>query len=733
MSSEPRSFGGQIFPALSAGLVTGLVDVIICISLAALIFRGDVAPFTANAIGFILFGCTTSVLITGFFSSYKGSISASQDTPAAIFALMAAGIMGSMASASPHDKFVSIVVAVAITSILTGIFFILLGHFKLGSLVRFLPYPVVGGFLAGTGWLLFTGGIGVMSPIPFSLTNLGALFQSDVLLHWVPGLVIGCILLWILNRYSHFLIVPGFLFGTAALFYAIAFSAQISAETLSSQGWLLGPFPKSSLLQPLTLADMAQIHWDIIFAQAGAMASIMMISVVAFLLNGSGIELIVHQDLDLNHELRMLGFANILAGSMGGIVNYHTLGNTAVNYRIGQGSRFTSRVTAVVCALPLLFGASALSYVPRIALGVLLILLGLSLLYEWVYLSWFNFSRIEYVVIVMILIVIAVFGFLQGVGSGIVAAVILFAVRYSSVSVTRHALSGAELQSRFTRSPNQRKTLIEQGEKTFILQLQGFIFFGTANKLLEQVRGRVEDFKRAPLQFLILDFADVSGLDSTALLSFTKMKQILQDRSIKILVTDPSAEILKQLEKGGFVSKDSDTATAFPDLDHGLEWVENKLLSTASEQEQPHLSLKDIFHQLLPDETHLNDLFEFLEKKVVNTGDYLIRQEDEPDHIYFVESGQVTAQLEYTNQAPIRLETMKSGRVIGELGFYLGQKRTAAIVADEPSTVYYLSAKNLAQMEEKSPQAASYFHQLIIQLMAERTTHLIRTVAALEK
>jgi sulfate permease, SulP family len=89
--------------------------------------------------------------------------------------------------------------------------------------------------------------------------------------------------------------------------------------------------------------------------------------------------------------------------------------------------------------------------------------------------------------------------------------------------------------------------------------------------------------------------------------------------------------------------------------------------------------------------------------------------------------------LEFPTQPPVRLEAMKSGRVIGELGFYLGQKRTAAVVADEPSVVYLLSANNLAKMEKTAPEVASYFHQLIIHLMAERTTHLIRTVAALEK
>ena len=81
MSTGSRSLGSQIFPAISAGLVTGLVNVILCISLAALIFRGDVAPFTANAIGFILLGCTAPVLITGIFSSYEGAIVLARISP----------------------------------------------------------------------------------------------------------------------------------------------------------------------------------------------------------------------------------------------------------------------------------------------------------------------------------------------------------------------------------------------------------------------------------------------------------------------------------------------------------------------------------------------------------------------------------------------------------------------------------------------------------------------------
>jgi SulP family sulfate permease len=540
-------------------------------------------------------------------------------------------------------------------------------------------------------------------------------------------------MLWILNRHTHVLILPGMLLGTAVLFYATAFLTHTSIATLGAQGWLLGPFPNSSLIPALSLSDLSQIHWGSVLAQAGGVASILMISVVSLLLNASGIELVTRRDLDLNREMRVIGLANILGGLTGGSVSFHALLDTTINHRVGKGSRLSIWINTALFAFPLFLGANALSYIPKVALGVPLVLFGLSFLYEWVYQSWSKFSRVEYVVIVLILIVIAVFGYLQGVGIGIVAAVALFVVNYSGVSVTKHALSGAELQSRFTRSPNQRKALIAQGEKTFILQLQGFIFFGTANKLLDQVRGRLEQASQSALQFLILDFAKVSGLDSTAMLSFSKMKQILQDRKITILVAGPSAETLKQFKQGGFLSEGSDTAVAFPDLDHALEWVENQLLSAAGEQQEATLSLQDMFRQLVPDQSQLGRLFEFLEKRVVAAGDYLMHQQDAPDNIYFVESGQVTAQLEFPSKPPVRLETMKSGRVIGEIGFYLGQKRTAAVVADEPSTVYVLTSKNLAKMEKESPGVASYFHHLIVQLLAERTTHLIRTVAALEK
>ena len=730
MSSYNNLPSGKILNGVSAGLVIGVTEVIFAISLAALIFSGNDA-YIANGIGLILLGAIPAFLLVSLFGSYKGSMSMPQDAPAAILAVMAASILQILSSSVPREKFITVVAAVVIASLLTGLLFIVVGQFKLGSLVRFLPYPVIGGFLAGTGWLLVTGGIGVMTDMPFSLSNLGALLQPDILLRWAPGFLLAFLMVRIMNRYTHVLVLPGMLAGIAILFYLAAFLTRTPVSALSAEGWLLGPFEGGRLLQSISLADLGLIHWDAILAQAGSVASIMLIGIVSLLLNASGLELVIRRDLDLNRELRVAGWANIFSGVLGGTVSFHALSTTALNHKLSKGSVIPALVTAAFFALPLFFGAAVLSYVPKMLLASLLIVFGLSFLHEWVVQAFSNFSRIEYAVILLILLVIAGVGYLQGVGIGVVAAVLLFVVNYSRVSVTRHALSGAEQQSRFTRSPNQRRVLIEQGGRIYILQLQGFIFFGTANKLLEQVRGRIEQTDQTALQFVILDFAKVSGLDSTAMLSFSKMGQVLQDRGIAILVTGPSNEILNQLRKGLFVADDA--ATAYPDLDHGLEWVENQILAGAQQATDQSLTLKEMFQQLLPNAAHLDDLFEYLEKKNVNAGDYLMRQTDPPDNIYFIESGRVTAQLENPGQPPVRLETMRSGRVIGELGFYLGQNRTAAVVADEPSVVYILSAKNLAKMEKRSPGVASYFHQLIIQLLAERTTHLIRAVAALEK
>ncbi|MCP4363423.1 MAG: SLC26A/SulP transporter family protein [Chloroflexi bacterium] len=716
------------------------------ISFAVLIFSGDLAGFVSNGIGLFLAGTLIATIVTGLTSSYPGTVSINQDVPAAIVAVVAAGIAGSMsASATPDEMYLTVVAAIIVTSLLTGLVFMFQGYFKLGALFRFLPYPVVGGFLAGTGWLLARGGLTVMTGISPEFGQLPALFQQDVWLRWLPGVIFAVAMLLILNRFGHYLIMPGMILGAVGLFYLVILLLNVPIDQVSDQGWLLGPFPEGGLWQPFSPTALFKVQWSAIFEQAGNIAAILIVSTIALLLNASGLELTVKQDIQLDRELQVNGLGTLGSGLVGGLVSYSALSLSILGYRIGSSSRLLGLVVAAVLGVVLYFGPNVLSWTPKMIFGSLLMFLGLSLLDEWVYKAWFRFSRIDFLIIISILVVIATIGFLQGVALGVVLAVVLFVVNYSRVNVVKHSLSGTNYQSRVTRRRVHRQILEQKGDEIYILQLQGFIFFGTANKLLNQVRQRVEATDLPQLRFAVFDFRQVTGLDSTARLSFTKMKQLAQTQQIVLVFTNPSLESvlpnqnnsisklfaqLDDVEQG----ETEKTVHIFPDLDRGLEWCENQiLLAAGANLNDAQENLQTQLGFLLPEATNLDGLLKYFERLDVGSGYYLMKQGDPPEDLYFIESGQVTAQLEFPDRNPVRLETMRGGRVVGEIGFYLNKPRTAAVATDEPSTIYRLSKQALKQMEQNDPEVASAFHHGIIRLVSERLTHLINTVNALQR
>lgn len=166
-----------LLPSLMGGGLMALFEVVVAISLAALIFTGPLAPFLANGIGLALAGTIVSGLVVAVLTTLPGIVSGIQDVPAAIFAV-AAAVIASQLAGSPEQMFVTVVTAVVLTTLLTGLFFLGLGYFRMGRWVRFLPFPVIGGFLGGTGWLLITGALGLMTDLPFDWTQLALFFRQ---------------------------------------------------------------------------------------------------------------------------------------------------------------------------------------------------------------------------------------------------------------------------------------------------------------------------------------------------------------------------------------------------------------------------------------------------------------------------------------------------------------------------------------------------------------------------
>ncbi|MBW1788352.1 MAG: SLC26A/SulP transporter family protein [Deltaproteobacteria bacterium] len=723
----------RLAPSALAGVVIGALTVMLTVSLAALIFSGRLSVFLPQGIVLGLFSAVLANIIVALTSSFRGSIAVPHDRIAPILALMAGAVVTQMSMASTGEIFLTVVAVFMVTGVTTGGFLLLLGISKMGGLTKFIPYPVMGGFMAGTGWLLVVGSMGVMTESTPAVSQiLPLLLKSGTLARWLSGMLFAVILVIVMRKHKHSLLMPAVLLGGIVLFYMILFGMGVSVTQARSHGWLLGPFPhfQSGVLAPLSVLEEA--HWPVVFQQFGSVLTIVVVSAMSVLLNCSAIELLTKKDVDLNRELLSAGVANMGIGSGGGMVSVQSLSLAGLASSLGALTRLSGIFSALFCTIVLFWGTAFLSFFPIPILGGLLMYLGLSLLLEWTYDAWFKLPKTDYVVIILILGTVGAVGYLGGVALGIITALILFVINYSRINVVKHTLTGVIHKSNVDRPSGHRKILDEKGEQIHILKLQGFIFFGTASNLMEKVRERALRADIPHLRFVVLDFTHVTDLDSSAVIGFVKMKQLGEKEDFMIVITHPSDKIVRQLIRGGVHGGDRTFFRMFPDLDHGIEWCENQiLLSENIRGDSEESAMEDLLKEAFPDSREAVSLLAYLERKEVEKGYYLIRQGESADDMFFIESGRVTTVLELEDGGTVRLRTMRAGTVVGEVGFYLGVPRTASVVTEQPGVIHRFSQKALEKMETEAPSLAADFHAYMARMLADRLAHATRAIQAL--
>ncbi len=717
-----------LLPSLTAGAINAIIMISVEISFAALIFSGDLQPFLARGIGIMLLGTLVVSVIIALSSSLAGMVGLPQDTPAALMGLVAAGIALTLKGRDPETIYATTVGAMMLGSLVTGALFIALGRFKASSFVRYVPYPVVGGFLAGTGFLLAKGGLGLMVALPSDLAGLAGIFAAGVLWHWLPGALLGLGLYLVLRRSNHFLIMPGAVLAAIGVFYAVLFLAGGSTQQAGADGWLLGPFPAGGLFRVFTLENLAQVQWGAIFTRLDTLATLFGLSVISLLLNASGLEVIYKQDIDLDRELVAAGGATLAAGLLGCMVGYQTLSLSALAKRIGAGNRLSGVFAGLFCGLALFLGASAISFFPKPVLGGLLFMLGLSFMVEWLVDSFKSLPRTDYLLIWVMLLIIATVGFLQAVGVGVVIAALLFVASYGSVSAVKNTLSGSAFHSRVERSQRHTRLLAEQGAQIHILRLQGFIFFGSIQHVLHSVHARLARGEAQPLKYLVLDFEHVGRLDSSALFGITRIRQLAEANGIAMAWTGLSDDVRRQLQRGGLISAESGTFSVQPALDYGLEWCEDRLLAGQAPEDERVDFVRDVLAQTRGAFPGLERVREHMQRIEVPAGEYLIRQGEDSRDLFFIESGLLEVVFETSGGHRMRLRTVQSGATVGEISLYLGGLRSASVRAERASSVYRLTAESLHRLQEQDPALAALLHEWLGHLFAERLVDLNRTI-----
>lgn len=720
----------RLLPGLVAGLIVSVLVVMLAVSVAALIFDGDLAPYLLGGLASILIGVIVLNLAAAFLGALPFVVARPEATTSVVIAGAAASIASALTSRGLSQQVYPTVLAfIILGSLLLGLLLLSLGVFRLGMLIRFVPYPVIGGFLAGTAWLLGKGALGVMVDVPISIGSL-ALLAPDTIAHWLPGVALGALLVALMRRVRHYLVLPAVLLASFVVFYAALWLSGTSLLQAGREGWLLGPFSHGYRWPQLSPADWANVNWSVLAQHTADMLTLLLLSTLALLLNETALELALHRDVNLDQDLRGNGWANLVGGLLGGAPGYTTLSASLVAPSMGVESRLVPLTIPLVAAGMLVFGMSILDDIPRFVLGGLLLYLSFNLLIDWVYSTWFSLPRLDWALLMLILAVIVTQGLLLGIGVGVIVAMALFLVRYSQVSVVRNTLDGQSFLSHRQHSVSQERLLRQHGAAAYILRLQNYLFFGTSRRLLEQIRGRIKDATLPPVRYLVLDFERVAGMDSSAVLSFARLRQIAAERDITVVLTHVDDAILHALRTGGGIAQGAG-ALVFPDLDRGVEWCENQTLAALGEDAARALALTEALAQYLPPTIDPARFLPYMDRRSIAAGEPIMRQGEASNEIYVIETGQATVLLKLPDGQDLRLWTMEPGVWVGELGFYRGIPRTASVVADEAVTVYALSRTGLERMQAEDAELAAAFHEMLARVLAERLANTDRMMVGL--
>jgi len=714
-------------------VVVDLVVAATSVSIATLIFGPVVPGELTHGIRLALLGAATTTLVALLVGRLPGVVAQVQGAPAAILATLAVTAAAAVPEgADPIARFATVVALVATTSFAVGATFVTLGSLRLGRLVRYLPYPVIGGFVAGTGWLLVVGGASVAGGIGEATATVAEASVLGGWERWLPAVALGALLTFAgTGRNRHPLAFPALLAGGVALFFGAMAATGGTPESWRAAGLLLdapdGAAPAFAALGPDLLEH---VHWPSWWLHLPGVATVVLVATMGLSFNTAGLEVALRRRVRLDPELRAAGLGNLAGSAFGALPAYHSMSSQLLSLRIGGGRRTTTVTAVAVLAAAILAGPTWITWVPAPIVGGVLVSLGFALLREWVIDAIATLSRLEYGIVLLILGVIAIAGLLPGVLVGLVLAVLLFVVSYSRVDAVKHALTGTALRSRMRWDAQERRALDATGEARLVLQLQGYLFFGVAYALLDRLERQLAANRTDEV---VIDFRQVTGADATALASLDALRRESSNQGVRLVYAEVPNAVARAFERRGVVAT-ADGAFAFaPTLDAALEAAERRALAAAAAAFDPLESLAERLDALADDDLELQDLAAHLERLEVAAGQR-IATDDATDAVYVVASGQVTTWLDLGGRGPLRLETFRGGNLVGAVGFYRGDApATSWVAADEPTTLYRLTRAQLADLAAADPALAASFHRLAARQLAGRTAHLTRLVEALQR
>jgi SulP family sulfate permease len=431
--------------------------------------------------------------------------------------------------------------------------------------------------------------------------------------------------------------------------------------------------------------------------------------------------------LEPNHELRAHGVANMASALVGGIPAFTLAGPSLTYLRLGASSRLMPILRALFSLALGVAGLRLLGFVPKIMVGTLLMLFAFGLVDEWLIRARHRLGFSDYIFVLIIAAIIMLAGFLPGVGVGILIAAADFLIKYSKLNVIKSEFSGRDYRSDVERSLCADKFLREAGGRVITFEIQGFIFFGTAIGLLDRIRASVRASTQK-VDYVILGFANVDGLDAAAHFALRKLHNFAKAEQICLLFSGLTSDNTKALQAASVLDKDQ--SLCFAGTAMAVEYVENHLLGPSG-GDKTAISVEDALVAIIGERDKAMLLVPYFTLHDIHAGDEVFHEGDAADASILLVRGNLSAHLDLGGGQSVRLRKFLPITLVGETAFYGGRKRSASLVADTDATIGVISAESILRLNRDQPAVAAEFHQMAARVMANRimsTNAMLRTL-----
>lgn len=707
-------------------------------------FWGGTAAMLVALPAAIAFGVTIYAVIGGHYAAYgavagilgvaaMGIIASSMggterlisapSAPAA--AVLSAFALHYIAQDMGPDLVFSMVMIVAL---MAGVFQILFGVVGLGKLIKYMPFPVVSGYLSGVGLYI----IAAQTPIFLGLPQGTHFWDAFTLLNgwqW-QSIVVGTItVVTMVVAAKMFRMIPAvitaLLVGVAAYF---TLGVLDKGMFLPNNPLVIGELGGSEGIDFFeTFVGRFETLWyfgvdemTMLFVPALTLAALLSIDTLKTCVI---LDSMTHSFHNSNKELIAQGSGNVVSALIGGMPGSGTMGATMVNISSGAKTRLSGLIEGIMAVIAFLLLGTFIAWIPVAALAGILIVIGFRMIDRHsVELLKSRKTIFDFVIIVSVAITALSISLIAAAGVGLMLAVVLYIIQQIGASVVYRHLDGTEARSKIVREREEEELLSEKGDVFSVYELHGSLFFGTANQLYTMLQ---EDLQHK--KYIIMDMKRVQTVDLTAAHILLQIKDILHDRDGYLLLCRlphklPTGDDLENYFNHVGLLKHLSPIKVFDDLDDAIEWAEEKIIAEEMVEKRGEelLDLGDFDLFRGRKEETLEEIRSLVEERSYRKGEIIYSEGDGNGEIFLIRRGSVRLMLPYPGRKSVHLSTLGRNNFFGEFSFLEGAPHYTDTVAGSDTDLYCISRDAFVQFSKLHKKAALRFTEALARVLAER-------------